>query len=119
MSLDPRRWRPASRDGGSSPVASGQRAGDAPSPRGVAARGAGVRECGHRRLGRRGRRDMRLCYWARPYPQRRYVSGPRIQYSENNKNADTAKIRIQRVSDMYPYPIRIGYMIRAFLEVSV
>ena len=56
------RWRLASRDGGSSPASGGggsspvageQRAGDAPSPRRDAARGAAVRELqvGHRDRG--------------------------------------------------------------------
>jgi len=107
-------WRPAS-------GIAARRAGAAVrlSPCGTATATAGVR--------------LRACgevvsvgfYWAGPYRDARYVSGGVSDFSENNTKSDTRRIRILGVSDTYPYlypipyPIRIGYAIRGFSEVSV
>jgi hypothetical protein len=56
---------------------------------------------------------------AGPYRQARYVSDGVSNICENNKKSDTPRIRIQGVSDTYPYLIRIGYAIRGFRDVSM
>jgi len=96
---------------------------------------AGERDCGATRGRSRegdsdcGRAGLRLAcgtevgsvgfYWAGPYRDAGYVSGGVSDLNENNTKSDTRRIRILGVSDTYPYPIRIGYAIRAFLDVSV
>jgi hypothetical protein len=56
---------------------------------------------------------------AGPYRQARHVSDGVSNICENNKKSDTPRIRIQGILDTYPYPIRIGYAIRGFRDVSV
>ena len=114
---------PGGGGGGSSPVAGGWRPAS-----GIAARraGAAVRlsPCGTATAGMR----LQACgtevvsvgfYWAGPYRDAGYVSGGVSDFNENNTKSDTRMIRILGVSDTYPYPIRIGYAIRGFSEVSV
>jgi hypothetical protein len=55
---------------------------------------------------------------AGPYRQLRYVSADVSDIRENKEKSDTPRIRIGGVSDTYPYPIRIRYAIRCFLDVS-
>jgi hypothetical protein len=56
---------------------------------------------------------------AGPYRQLRYVSAADVSdIRENKEKSDTPSIRIRGVSDTYPYPIRIRYAIRCFLDVS-
>jgi len=94
---------------------------------GITARGCGARR-GRSRAGLRtsdarasGQRDKGLSswasYWAGPYRQARYVSDGVSNLHENNKKSDTPRIRILGVSDTYP--IRIGYAIRGFRDISV
>ena len=110
------RRRPASGGRGSSPVTGEQ-------GRGFLARVRWRRRDrtrGERRgLGRRGDTGRHCFCWAGPYPRYRYVSTGVLKNCEINKKSDTLQIRIGRVSDAYPYRIRIRHAIRSLSHVSV
>jgi hypothetical protein len=108
--------RPASRGGGSSPVAGEQ---DEASPRVFAGGGA---KCGSAGVEGwrwdRGRECASVC-WAGPYRMGRYVSADVLNIHEINKKSDTLQIRTHHVSDAYPYRTRIRYGIRHLPGVSM
>ena len=80
---------------------------------------AGVRDSASSRLGRR-RQAYVPCVFGLGRIHKADTYQPTYPiFVKIIKKSDTSRIRIHGVSDTYPYPIRIGYAIRGFLQVSV